>query len=143
MQLAQPACVRLGRLAGMEVRSRRAPDVEREVEGLVDRLHGGAGRVEAAFRDARDVPALVRELLAAREVDARDLEQRDLLVALVLVVGRLIGSLPASTLTLAASTSPCSNVVRRTAWSPLIGSGSRSAPGSGSVAVRLQVYASE
>ena len=77
VELPEPARVGLRGLAGMEVRSRGAPDVEREVEGLVDRLHGGTSRVEPALRDAADVPALVRELLAARQVDARELEQPD------------------------------------------------------------------
>ena len=36
---------------------------------------------EAALDDAGDVPALVRQLLAARAIDARDLEQRDVGVA--------------------------------------------------------------
>ena len=63
--------------------------------------------------DAADAPALVGQLLAGRQVDARELEQRD----------------AARCRRPRSSRRPrrarASSVVRRIAWSPLIGSGSR------------------
>ena len=101
---------------------------ELEMERLVERPRRRPARLlEAAVGDAADAPALLGQLLAARQVDARELEQRDR------------RSLPASTFSRAAAIRPSSSVVRRIAWSPLIGSGSRIASGSGSVATRLQV----
>ena len=81
MELAQPACLGLGRLARMEQRVRAARDPKLEVECAVQRLQHTLHDLISAHDDAGDTPMLVRELLARREVDPRDLEQRDVIRA--------------------------------------------------------------
>src|SRR3989442_6190298 len=83
MELAQPAGVRPGGLPGVEVRERRPLPLQLEVQRLVDGLDGCPRRCPAALGNAADPPSLLRQLLAGREVDARELEERDRLIARV------------------------------------------------------------
>ena len=76
MHLADEACGRARRLAGMEQRALGALERRLGLERRVQRLDHALRAQEAALGDARDADALVRQL-AAGEVDARDLEQRD------------------------------------------------------------------
>ena len=77
MQLADEARRRACGLARMEQRVlgalERRLGLERRVQRLDDALHVQ----EAAFGDPGDAEPLVRQLAVCREVDARDLEQRD------------------------------------------------------------------
>ena len=121
VQLAEPARVRLGRLAGMQLaRATRAA------------RRAGCGAPRRAPRrppaPPRSRPRRSRRRASAPRGAARP--RRAGTRARARRGGR--PSLPASTLTRAASTRPASSVVRSTACSPLIGSGSRSARGSGS-----------
>ena len=77
MELAEPACLRLRRLAGMEERVGAARDAKLEPERAVERLEHALDDLVAAVDDACDAPALVRELLTGRQVDPRDLEEGD------------------------------------------------------------------
>ena len=88
MELADPARIHAG--SPSRVQERLAGALERglELERRMHRLDGALRPEIAAPRDATEAPPLLRKLLGGREVHAGDLEQRDLLVALVLVVGR-------------------------------------------------------
>ena len=81
MQLAQPAFADARGTTGIEERLRVALDpqfeLERAVEGFDHALHG----CEPALDDAADVDLLLRQPVALRQVDARDLEEVDPLVA--------------------------------------------------------------
>ena len=76
VHLADEARGRAGRLAGMEQRALGALERRLGLERRVQRLDHALRAQEAALGDARDADALVGQL-AAGEVDARDLEQRD------------------------------------------------------------------
>ena len=58
------------------------------MQRLVENLERPTGRLEASADDAADAPALLGQALAARQVDARELEQRDALVAGIDVLAR-------------------------------------------------------
>ena len=76
------------RLARVEERVRRALEARLHLERGEERLDRPSGHGEAALGDPCHAPPLLRQLLAARQVDARDLEQRDGLVPHVDVVAR-------------------------------------------------------
>src|SRR3954468_19170953 len=65
---------------------RRALELRLELQGGKHLLDGAFRPIEAAVNDAAQAPGLVRKLLARRQVDVRDLEQRDVSVAGVDVV---------------------------------------------------------
>src|SRR3954453_8537597 len=65
---------------------RRALELRLELQGGKHLLDGAFRPIEAAVNDAAQAPGLVRKLLARRQVDVRDLEQRDVNVAGVDVV---------------------------------------------------------
>ena len=77
VELADPARVDACGLARMQKRLRERLDVQLGLERFVQRLDGALRAREAARADGADAPALLRQLFAAREIDARDLEQRD------------------------------------------------------------------
>ena len=58
------------------------------MQRLVENLERATRRLEASADDAADPPALLGQALAARQVDARELEQRDALVAGIDVLPR-------------------------------------------------------
>ncbi len=87
MELAEPACRNRGRLAGMEERQRRSHRPELEVQRVVEHLDGAPSGLEAPGHDPSDAPALLGQLSGTRQVDARQLEQRDVVVAGVDVLG--------------------------------------------------------
>ena len=83
MELAEPAFSGSCRLARVKVRLARplvrGLDRERGVDLLDRPLRLG----EAAVGDARDVPSLLRQRLSHIAVDARDLEERHVVLARV------------------------------------------------------------
>ena len=60
----------------------------------VERLQHSFRPEEAAFDDAAEMPVLIRPGLARREVDARELEEGDVLVARVDVAPRRLHEAP-------------------------------------------------
>ena len=83
MQLPEPASARRGRLAGMEEVVGAALDPELEPEARVERLGHAFDHLVPAGDDGGDAPALGGQLLAGREVDACDLEERDVVEACI------------------------------------------------------------
>src|SRR5207302_9986234 len=77
---ARAASAAVQTVGGLE----RSPDAERVVEALDCALRTG----EAALDDPADMPWLVRQLIACREVDMRELEQRNVFVPEVDVSAR-------------------------------------------------------
>ena len=82
MQLAEPARLGLGRLARMQelVRAAAPRAARARAPRRASRPRPSTSAI-APGDDPRDAPALVGQLLAGREVDARDLEERDVLCA--------------------------------------------------------------
>src|SRR5262249_52237003 len=76
MQLAEPPRIDACGLARVEKGLLGALEPRLELQRLVQRLDGTLGREEPPACDPADAPAFLGELLAAREVDARNLEQR-------------------------------------------------------------------
>jgi hypothetical protein len=72
----------------MEERLRRALEARFHLEGGEERLDCAARHGEAAFGNPGHAPPLFRQLLAARQIDPRDLEEPDGLVSHVDVVAR-------------------------------------------------------
>src|SRR5437868_4512992 len=72
---------RLRRLRRVEERQRGALERRRRLEPFVDLLDRPLRLREASLDDAGDVAPLVRQRVAGRQVDARDLEERDVDVA--------------------------------------------------------------
>src|SRR5438552_2378789 len=68
-------------LARVQERLLGPSDAELDLEGCVQRLDSAFRAREASLDDAADAPALLRQLLGGRQVDARDLEEPDLLAA--------------------------------------------------------------
>ena len=60
---------------------RASPYEQLEVESVVQRLEDALGLGVAALEDSPEAQALVGQPLARREIDARDLEERDALGA--------------------------------------------------------------
>ena len=77
MELAEHAGLGLRGLPRMEERVRPAADTKLEVERAIQRLEDALRGGVSAFDDPAEPPALVRKLLARRQVDARDLEETD------------------------------------------------------------------
>ncbi len=83
MQLAEPAALHGRGLAGMEEVVLRPLDLRLDAQRREQRFDRALRAAEAALGDPGQMPALVRQLLAGREVHARELEERDPLVARV------------------------------------------------------------
>src|SRR3954447_15328431 len=81
MHLAEDSRLRPRGLARVEERVLGGSEERRRLERGVDRLDHALHLSEPAFEDAAEAKRLVGELLAAREIDVRDLEQRDVTVA--------------------------------------------------------------
>ena len=84
MELAEPALRRARGLPGMEQRLGSSARTRGSTPSArVDLLDGPLRLGEAAVDDAGDVPVLLRQIGADVAVDARDLEQRDVVLARV------------------------------------------------------------
>src|SRR5689334_9621462 len=83
MELPEPPLGGARRLAGMEERDVRPLVARLEPERGVDLLDGPLRLREASVGDAGDVPPLLRQRLALIAIDARDLEQGDVVLARV------------------------------------------------------------
>src|SRR5207244_11536746 len=81
MELAEPALRRPRGLARVEIRLARPFVARLDAERGVDLLDGPLRLGEAAVGDAGDVPVLLRQVGTDLAVGARDLEQRDGLLA--------------------------------------------------------------
>ncbi len=131
MELAEPACLGLGRLARMEQRVRAARDPSSRWSASYSVSSTPLTTEYPPIDDTGDTPVLVRELLAGREVDPRDLEERDVIGAGVDAGTRRLDEA-------GHDGRPEDRLIRR----HRVRAG-ECASGFGSVATRLHVYASE
>ena len=81
MHLSDPALRQLRGLARVQERVRAALDLRLDLQRLEQGVDDALRLGVAALDDAGDTPVLVRQLLARGQVHARDLEERDALVA--------------------------------------------------------------